>query len=597
MAVATQQRPKTKTGQWASIFPPDQVTQQQSAIFVKKLLAVAVSTVTYLRTIFPEHAFGDRSLEDLNLKILRDDSACPGACQVIKWMKGAFDALDKKYLRAMIIGMYVDPSDPNTAMETYNFKFSYTENGPDVNIYRNDEKILGARTEAQTKKATLQLLRTILVLTQSLKLLPDDVMMTMKLLYYDDVTPVDYEPPGFQASDSDAFSYEDDPINLRVGEVATQFHTVKLRITTDKKQFEMKPTEDEELEEEEEEEVNDERDVEMEDIENEKILEDADQSPKETGPKTAEDVPDSSPNIPGTVDEASQSSRNAEEDEENIPQCPCGCNEDDGLMIQCEKCCYWQHAVCFMITDEENVPERHYCNQCGKVGDPSCGPTDPYLSDLDSAHVRATCLWRRALEAAKDMDRVTAPTFAKRLGVETGVAQGLIKRMESEGYCRVDGKNKRLVKIINQEKILKHGFKKYFTQQTEIDNDNTAEEETKEEAQQTREKIQVASENKKNRSSLQRKRGHKSEVEMLTEQAADLKVSSHRTRAQRSSTPKTPTQIEDLPKQRSSKKRSARSASSLEGRHDFELSCSQEPEGGRERKRRKASIVHNPVLA
>lgn len=35
---------------------------------------------------------------DLNLKILRDDSSCPGACSVIKWMKGCFDALDKKYV-------------------------------------------------------------------------------------------------------------------------------------------------------------------------------------------------------------------------------------------------------------------------------------------------------------------------------------------------------------------------------------------------------------------------------------------------------------------------------------------------------------------
>ena len=68
--------------QWSGIFPTEQVTQQQSALFVKKLLAVAVSemvsffnvllnfgslaqisNITYLRTIFPEHAFGDRCLE------------------------------------------------------------------------------------------------------------------------------------------------------------------------------------------------------------------------------------------------------------------------------------------------------------------------------------------------------------------------------------------------------------------------------------------------------------------------------------------------------------------------------------------------------
>ena len=35
---------------------------------------------------------------DLNLKVLRDVSTCPGACQVIRWIQGCFDALDKKYV-------------------------------------------------------------------------------------------------------------------------------------------------------------------------------------------------------------------------------------------------------------------------------------------------------------------------------------------------------------------------------------------------------------------------------------------------------------------------------------------------------------------
>ena len=45
------------------------------------------------------HAFTTANT-DLSLKILRDDSACPGACQVIQWVKGCFDALDKKYVCA-----------------------------------------------------------------------------------------------------------------------------------------------------------------------------------------------------------------------------------------------------------------------------------------------------------------------------------------------------------------------------------------------------------------------------------------------------------------------------------------------------------------
>ena len=64
----------------------------------KKLLAVAVSTVSYLRALFPEEAFGDRCLEDVQLKILRDDSAYPEACKVIQWLRGCFDAFGEEYL-------------------------------------------------------------------------------------------------------------------------------------------------------------------------------------------------------------------------------------------------------------------------------------------------------------------------------------------------------------------------------------------------------------------------------------------------------------------------------------------------------------------
>ena len=52
--------------------------------------------------------------------------------------------------------------------------------------HRNNKKISSAYSSTETKKATMRLLRTVVVLTQSLQSLPDNVMMTMKLLYYDD---------------------------------------------------------------------------------------------------------------------------------------------------------------------------------------------------------------------------------------------------------------------------------------------------------------------------------------------------------------------------------------------------------------------------
>ncbi|CAI8028533.1 HORMA domain-containing protein 1, partial [Geodia barretti] len=98
-------------------------------------------------------------------------------------------------------------------------------------------KLAGAYTESETRKATIKLLRTIVVLTQTLKPLPDDVMMTMKLYYYDDVTPGTYEPPGFQATAAEDFVFKEAPMNIRVGDVDTPFHSVKLRIKTDCQQF------------------------------------------------------------------------------------------------------------------------------------------------------------------------------------------------------------------------------------------------------------------------------------------------------------------------------------------------------------------------
>jgi len=38
------------------------------------------------------------------------------------------------------------------------------------------------------------------------------------------VTPEDYEPPGFQATTSDDFLFEDNPVTIRVGDVNTPFH-------------------------------------------------------------------------------------------------------------------------------------------------------------------------------------------------------------------------------------------------------------------------------------------------------------------------------------------------------------------------------------
>ena len=225
-----QQQPQT--GTWTDTFPENQVTQVQSTAFMKKLLAIAISNIAYMRRIFPEKAFSGRLLEDLDLKILRNDKSCPSAAHMVDWLRGVFDAVDKKYLRVLTFGIYRNSSDPNTLLEMYTFKFSYSDT-TEMEIYNDDRKICWASTASQTKNATLSLLRNLILLTQTLRPLPDDARVTMKLFYYDNVTPQNYEPPGFRAADTDVICMEGSPTKFRFQSIGTAFHSLQLRVIAD----------------------------------------------------------------------------------------------------------------------------------------------------------------------------------------------------------------------------------------------------------------------------------------------------------------------------------------------------------------------------
>lgn len=47
----------------SQMLPRVVATEQQSLVVVKKLLAIAVSSITYLRGLFPEKAYGSKYVE------------------------------------------------------------------------------------------------------------------------------------------------------------------------------------------------------------------------------------------------------------------------------------------------------------------------------------------------------------------------------------------------------------------------------------------------------------------------------------------------------------------------------------------------------
>ncbi|KAM4736074.1 HORMA domain-containing protein 1 [Anableps anableps] len=234
MACAQQVRPS----QAAQLLPNEVVSEQQSLVVVKKLLAIAVSGITYLRGIFPGRAYGSKYVEDQKVMILKGDRDCPGTSQILQWMQGCFDAIQKKYLRAVIMSIYTDPSNPQKVTEYYQFKIQYTPEGTCVDFESKNNQKLSTMSLGNTKKASILLVRKLYTLMQSLGPLPENVYLNMKLAYYDDVTPQDYQPPGFREAEGSTIEFEQEPVKLTMGKVATPYHCMKFDMTTEKRRLE-----------------------------------------------------------------------------------------------------------------------------------------------------------------------------------------------------------------------------------------------------------------------------------------------------------------------------------------------------------------------
>ena len=406
---------------------------------MKKMLAVAISNIAYMRVIFPEDAFSDRSVEDVKLKILKRDKSYPLASQVVDWINGVFDAIDKQYLRLLILGIQKKDSDPNTVLEMYTFKFAYTDT-TEMEIYNKDRKISSSQSSSQTKKATVSMLRNLIALIQTLRPLPADACFTMKLFYYDNVTPKNYEPPGFRATEIDSVCVEGNPTKFRFHSVSTSFHSLQLKVVA-----ETAATEDDaESVQGTQQTLESGMDVEMDD------------TPYQPG---AMEDGSTEQTVAAADDGHSQVEESSSDVEPLGVRCPCLANEDDGLMILCAVCHYWQHAICFKVLDETSAPARHVCNLCCNSDD---APTDPDLTDIGASKVQMTCMWRRSLAACLEVDHINSAQLASRLGVANSVAGDLMKRLVSEGYVAAKGKQANATKFVQKRKIKREALVKYF---------------------------------------------------------------------------------------------------------------------------------------
>ena len=103
---------------------PSAATEQGSAMFVKKLVAVAISNITFLRGFFPRDAFQETSVDGLAVQLLKlQKNPCEEAAGLAAKLLGVFEAIERKFLRELELMVHADPEDPDTAEEIYKFRW------------------------------------------------------------------------------------------------------------------------------------------------------------------------------------------------------------------------------------------------------------------------------------------------------------------------------------------------------------------------------------------------------------------------------------------------------------------------------------------
>ncbi|KAL3631242.1 HORMA domain [Castilleja foliolosa] len=208
----------------------------------RNLLRIAIFNISYIRGLFPEKYFNDKSVPALDMKIKKLMPMDAESRRLIDWMeKGVYDALQKKYLKTLLFCICEAVDGP--MIEEYTFSFSYsTADSEEVTMNINRSGIKkgwkfahNSATEitpSQMRSSACKMVRTLIQLMRTLEKMPEERTVLMKLLYYDDVTPMDYEPPFFRdCTEEEAHNpWNRNPLKMEVGKVNSKHLILALKV-------------------------------------------------------------------------------------------------------------------------------------------------------------------------------------------------------------------------------------------------------------------------------------------------------------------------------------------------------------------------------
>jgi hypothetical protein len=442
----------------------------------------------------------------LPLRILKQKTDCAKAAVLAGWLLGAFDAIEKKYLKELMLVVYLDPATPDTVHEMYTFKFSYPGGLATCEVQGRDGSAAKA-AQADMYRSTQNLLQTVVVLTQSLGPLPDSAYLALKLTYYDEVTPADYEPNGFCATELTELQLPSGVQRQKTEKVTTDHHTVRLNVFAVPREIVGDNMETSTV-------VNDDCLFSQSQTESQgkhagtgthpssqlglgsqdSIVSLANQLGVREGQmgdkvgqmedkvgQIGDEVGQMGDHVGQIGDQAGQSQssnlsqpQNQDMEAESASlldrslsvSCTCGNKHPDLLMLVCSFCSRAQHAACYRILEEAKLPAHHCCVQCSQEEEGRVC-TDPKLVKMSTKPaVTVTCMYRRILAVLTVTEQVSLNSVAESLGISEQFAEKVVEKLEKENILRPFGGGQ--FRVDNQV-LLQQALPKYLGIRPDVD--------------------------------------------------------------------------------------------------------------------------------
>ncbi|KAG7029256.1 Meiosis-specific protein ASY1, partial [Cucurbita argyrosperma subsp. argyrosperma] len=179
-------------------------------IGTRNLLRIAIFNISYIRGLFPEKYFNDKSVPALEMKIKKLMPMDAESRRLIDWMEK---------------GIYSNSDSQEVSMNV-----SRTGNKKQGGTFKCNST--AEITPNQMRSSACKMVRTLVQLMRTLDKMPEERTILMKLLYYDDVTPVDYEPPFFRscAEEEAHHPWTKSPLRMEVGNVNSKHFVLALKV-------------------------------------------------------------------------------------------------------------------------------------------------------------------------------------------------------------------------------------------------------------------------------------------------------------------------------------------------------------------------------